>query len=176
MAFSFSRDLPNWGVKPRSPTVQADSLQVESQGKPKNTGVAHPFFSGSSWSRNQTGVSCIAGRFFTIWAIREASTGFWGESKVSKMPCSGFLAPCFVNNDYVTAEIICSTGHAHHEVPARSPATLWSTYTWDPSKEIEALMLHQGCVPWVSHERREYSVSTAVAAASSWENTVMAAV
>ena len=27
-------------------------------------------------------------------------------------------------------------------------------------------MLHQGCVPWVSHERREYSVSTARAAAS----------
>ena len=29
--------------------------------------VAYPFSSGSSWSRNQTGVSCIAGRFFTNW-------------------------------------------------------------------------------------------------------------
>ena len=27
-------------------------------------------------------------------------------------------------------------------------------------------MLHQGCVPWVSQERREYSVSAARAAAS----------
>ena len=27
-------------------------------------------------------------------------------------------------------------------------------------------MLHQGCVPWVSHERKEYSVSAARAAAS----------
>ena len=35
--------------------------------------VAFPFFRGSSWRRNQTGVSCIAGRFFTNWAIREAS-------------------------------------------------------------------------------------------------------
>ena len=32
-------DLPNWGVKPRSPTLQKDSLPAESQGKPKNTGV-----------------------------------------------------------------------------------------------------------------------------------------
>ena len=33
--------------------------------------VAYPFSRGSSWPRNQTGVSCIAGRFFTNWAIRE---------------------------------------------------------------------------------------------------------
>ena len=33
--------------------------------------VAYPFSSGSSWARNQTGVSCIAGRFFTNWSIRE---------------------------------------------------------------------------------------------------------
>ena len=34
--------------------------------------VACPFSSRSSWSRNRTGVSCIAGRFFTNWAIMEA--------------------------------------------------------------------------------------------------------
>ena len=33
--------------------------------------VAIPFFRGSSLSRDQTWVSCIAGRFFTIWATRE---------------------------------------------------------------------------------------------------------
>ena len=33
--------------------------------------VAYPISSGSSWSRNQTRVSCIAGGFFTNWAIRE---------------------------------------------------------------------------------------------------------
>ena len=32
-------DLPNPGIGPRSPTLQADSLPVEPQGKPKNTGV-----------------------------------------------------------------------------------------------------------------------------------------
>ena len=29
-------------------------------------------FRGSSWPRDQSQVSCIAGRFFTVWAIREA--------------------------------------------------------------------------------------------------------
>ena len=32
--------------------------------------VTIPFFRGSSWIRDQTRVSCIAGRFFTFWAIQ----------------------------------------------------------------------------------------------------------
>ena len=32
-------DIPNPGIKPRSPTLQADYLPAEPQGKPKNTGV-----------------------------------------------------------------------------------------------------------------------------------------
>ena len=34
--------------------------------------VAYPFSSGSSWPKNRTGISCIAGGFFTNWAMREA--------------------------------------------------------------------------------------------------------
>ena len=34
VAMPFSRDLPNPGIKPRSPTLQADSLPFESPGKP----------------------------------------------------------------------------------------------------------------------------------------------
>ena len=34
--------------------------------------VASPFSSRSSWPRNRTGVSWIAGGFYTNWAIREA--------------------------------------------------------------------------------------------------------
>ena len=39
LAFPFSRDLPNPGIEPRSPALQADSLSAEPPGKPKNTGV-----------------------------------------------------------------------------------------------------------------------------------------
>ena len=34
--------------------------------------IAISFSRGSSWTRDQTPVSCIAGRFFTNWATREA--------------------------------------------------------------------------------------------------------
>ena len=34
--------------------------------------VAIPFTRGSSWLRDQTQISWIAGRFFTDWATREA--------------------------------------------------------------------------------------------------------
>ena len=39
LPFPSPGDLPNPGIKPRSPALQADSLPAESQGKPKNTGV-----------------------------------------------------------------------------------------------------------------------------------------
>ena len=43
----------------------------------KNTGVvAFPFSRGSSQPRDQTQVSCIAGRFFTVWTTREAKE-YW---------------------------------------------------------------------------------------------------
>ena len=34
-------------------------------------GLPFPFSRGSSWPRDQTWISCIAGRFFTVWATRE---------------------------------------------------------------------------------------------------------
>ena len=39
VAFPSSRDIPNPGIEPKSPTLQADSLPAEPQGKPQNTGV-----------------------------------------------------------------------------------------------------------------------------------------
>ena len=41
--------------------------------------VVYPFSSGSSWPRNWTRVSCIAGGFFTNWAIREAMMPLLGS-------------------------------------------------------------------------------------------------
>ena len=47
--------------------------QLSHKGSPRKLEwVAYPFCSRSSWPRNQNRVSCIAGGFFTNWAIREA--------------------------------------------------------------------------------------------------------
>ena len=39
VAFPPPGDLPNPGMEPRSPKLQADSLPAEPPGKPQNTGV-----------------------------------------------------------------------------------------------------------------------------------------
>ena len=65
--------LPNPGIEPRSPALQADSLPAEPPGKPRNSRMGHlSLCQGSFWPGNRTGISCIAGRFFTSWATREA--------------------------------------------------------------------------------------------------------
>ena len=65
-------DLPNPGIKPRSPAWLVDSLPAEHKESPRILEwVAFPFSSRSFWPRNWTGVSYIAGGFFTNWAIRE---------------------------------------------------------------------------------------------------------
>ena len=58
-------NLPNLEIKPRSPTLQADSLPSEPTGKPKNTGVGSlSLLQGNFWPRTWTEVSCITGGFF----------------------------------------------------------------------------------------------------------------
>ena len=68
-AFPSPGDLPNPGL----PHCRWILYQRSHKGSPRTLEwVACPFYSESSWPRNQTGVSCIVGRFFTKLAIREA--------------------------------------------------------------------------------------------------------
>ena len=71
------RDLPNPVIKPRSPALQADSLPSEPPGRPMNTGVGSlSLLQGLFPIRNWTGISCIAGGFFTCWDTRETNIMF----------------------------------------------------------------------------------------------------
>ena len=66
-------DLPNPEIKPGLPHCRRILHQLSHQGSPRILQwVTYPFSSRSSWPRNQSRVSFIAGRFFTNWAIREA--------------------------------------------------------------------------------------------------------
>ena len=65
--------FPTQGSNPGLPQCRQILYQLSHKGSPRILEwVADPFSSGSSWPRNWTRVSCIAGRFFTSWAIREA--------------------------------------------------------------------------------------------------------
>ena len=73
VAFPFSRRSSQLRDQAQVSCIAGDSLPAEPQGKPKNTGVGSlSLLQRISWPRNQTGVSWIADRFFTNWAIRKA--------------------------------------------------------------------------------------------------------
>ena len=71
VAFPFSRGIfPTQGSNPDLPHCRWILYQLSHKRSPIILEwVAYPFSSRSSWPRNQTGVSCIAGRFFTNWTI-----------------------------------------------------------------------------------------------------------
>ena len=65
--------FPTQGLNPSLPYCGQILYQLSHKGSPRILEwVACPFSRGSSWPRNQTEVSCLAGRFFINWAIRES--------------------------------------------------------------------------------------------------------
>ena len=89
VAFPFSKR----SSQPRSPALRVDSLPAEPPGKPENTRVGslsllQQIFPTQTWTK----VSCIAGRFFSSWATREAHT--WAGNPTNlKAPLSQPLCP-----------------------------------------------------------------------------------
>ena len=65
--------FPTQGSNPGLPHCSQTLYQLSHNGSPSILEwVAYPFSRGSSWPRNWTRVSCIAGGLFTNWAMREA--------------------------------------------------------------------------------------------------------
>ena len=70
--------FPTQGLNPGLPHCRRILYQLSHQDTPRILEwAAYPFSSGSSWPRNRTRVSCIAGRFFTNWAMREALSSIY---------------------------------------------------------------------------------------------------
>ena len=67
--------FPAQGSNPGLQHCRQILYQLSHQGSPRILEcVAYCFSRGSSWPRNWTGVSYIAGRFFTSWVPREAKS------------------------------------------------------------------------------------------------------
>ena len=75
--------FPTQGLNPSLSHCKQILYQLSHKGSPRilewiaypvssGSSWPYPVSSGSSWPRNRTGVSCIAGGFFTNWAIWEA--------------------------------------------------------------------------------------------------------
>ena len=87
------------GSNPGLPYCRCILYQLSHKGCPRMEWVAYSISSGSSPPRNWTGVSCIAGGFFTSWAMREAVLHRCPSKSPSQSPhpvcqqSSAFLAP-----------------------------------------------------------------------------------
>ena len=65
--------FPTQGSNPSLPHCRRILYQLSHKGSPKTLEwVAYPFCSRFFQPRNRTGISYIAGKFFTNWAMREA--------------------------------------------------------------------------------------------------------
>ena len=67
--------FPTQGSNPGLLNCRQILYQLGHKGNPRILEwVAYPFCGRSSWPRNQNGVSCIAGGFFTNWTVRKPCT------------------------------------------------------------------------------------------------------
>ena len=77
--------FPTQGLNPGLPHHRWILYRLSNKGSPRILEwVAYPFSRGSSWPRNWTVVSCMAGGFFTNWAtlirffnMNKLSLAFW---------------------------------------------------------------------------------------------------
>ena len=84
--------FPTQGLNPGLPHYTWILYQLSHQGIPRILEwIAYPFSSGSSWPRNWTGVSCIAGGFCTSWA---KGNPFWHIVATQKIIAITILFYC----------------------------------------------------------------------------------
>ena len=82
--------FPTQGSNPGLQQCRRILYQLSHKGSPTTLERIDYLFSRSSWPRNWTRVSCIAGGFFTSWAIREALNPYilsfqsWGKGTSSR--------------------------------------------------------------------------------------------
>ena len=96
---------PTQGLNPGFPHCRWILYQLSHKGSPRILAwVAYPFSSSSPRYRNRTGVSCIAGRFFTNWTIRKAPLRKKGSFKF--LPGNVKPSPKFINKIRIFLSIV----------------------------------------------------------------------
>ena len=72
--------------------------------------VAIPFSRGSSWPRHRSRVSCIAGRFFTIWVTREVLLYYGSNKPNRRLLIKVWFSNFSVHQNHLEALFILITG------------------------------------------------------------------
>ena len=89
--------------------------------------VAISFSRGSSWPRDQTWVSCIAGRVVTIWATREAQMSLGPLPSHWNIQCIPETSDC--QSLWLPWEVLCPRGNSLDTTVLRHSASCLHTIT-----------------------------------------------
>ena len=109
MEFSRPEYWPTHRLNPGLLHCRQILYQMSHKGSPRILKwVAYPFSRVSSWPRNQTRVSCIAGRFFANWAIREAFALSWYLSKFKTVVLPTVLKPSRTLWSFWAQKVFCA--------------------------------------------------------------------
>ena len=108
--------FPMQGLNPGIPHCRQILYQLSHKGSPRILEwVAYPFSSRSSQPRNQTRISCIAGRFFTGWTIREERNTNQNYNEVSHHTVKMAIIKKPTNNKYGEDERKMEPSYANSE-------------------------------------------------------------
>ena len=103
--------FPTQGSNPGLLHCRKILYQLNHKGSPRILEwVAYPFSSRSSWSRNLTRVSCIAGGFFTSWAMKEAQRRWkWSIFSLLQWVILQYVAccNCILNTKWGIGNTVC---------------------------------------------------------------------
>ena len=114
--------FPTQGLNPRFPHCRRILYQMSHKGSPRIQGwVAYPFSSRSSQPRNATGVSCIAGGFFTNWALRQLQESDKEFSTVTAAKLLLLSCCCYVMS------VVPNSVRSHRRQPTRLPSLGFSS-------------------------------------------------
>ena len=102
--------------------------------------VAIPFSRGSSRPRDRTCVSCIADRFFTVWATREAPRGASSAEHISKATLRSL--------SYQGPDRLHCLGH----IRPPDPCPVMAQHCLESLCQVSVMAVPQGCLrvrlPW----------------------------
>ena len=90
VAFPFSRGLPNPGIEPRSPALQADSLPAEPKGKHKNTGEGSLFLLQQIFPTQESNRCLLRCRWILYQLSHQRSPGLYWTLTLVRFKASSF--------------------------------------------------------------------------------------
>ena len=114
--------------------------------------VATPFSRGTFQPRNQTGVSCIAGGFFTSWAtLFYFLHGVYYNPKLpyKVLTWNTFCLPLFAQKPYERRELVIPNHHhipniSNRPAPKRYSINIYWMNKWAKCREIKTFNLGRG--------------------------------